>query len=125
MASASLLLSYVPQSDSRATPAKIFEYLATGRPILSVAQHDNPSYRLVEELGAGYCAEPHEDDRIEEALLDAYRRWREGRLEAPAQARAVALERFSRQAQAGQLARVFGSLSDSREADMKAGRSRR
>lgn len=109
MTSADALLFYAPISN-RGSSGKIFEYLATGRPILCVAGADNFAFQLVDELGAGPCARPGDQGAIEAAIEGLYRRWELGDLGANPGVRAEVLRRFSRRALAGQLATV---LSDS------------
>jgi glycosyltransferase involved in cell wall biosynthesis len=58
---------------SRALPTKLFEYLASGRPILVYGNGESEMKSLVARLGAG-LAVPENDDR---ALRDALRRFRD------------------------------------------------
>jgi glycosyltransferase involved in cell wall biosynthesis len=106
MAQASVLLLYVPGT-SRATTQKVFEYLATGRPILCVTRRDNEAFRLVEEFGAGVCVEPEDAAGIDLGLERLYRGWLEGGLPGRPEVRAEALRRFSRRRLAGDLAAVL------------------
>lgn len=49
-------------------PAKIFEYLAAGKPILALAPQGGEVARLLEETGAGYCADPADPAAIQAML---------------------------------------------------------
>ena len=106
MAQASVLLLYVPET-SRATTQKVFEYLATGRPVLCITRWDTLAWEVVSELDAGVCAEPGDAAGIEAAIAGLYERWRAGGLPQRPDVRAAALERFSRRRLAGDLARVL------------------
>jgi glycosyltransferase involved in cell wall biosynthesis len=106
MAAADVLLFYAPAAN-RGTSGKIYEYLVSGRPILCVAGHDNFAFRLVEELGAGPCAEPDDPSAIERAIETLYRSWKDGELAISREVRTEALRRFSRPALARQLAAVL------------------
>jgi glycosyltransferase involved in cell wall biosynthesis len=106
MVTASALLLFVPPGDL-APSGKLFEYLASGRPVLCVAPADNLASRLVREWGAGLVADPRDDSQIEEALLVLWRRWREDELPDQVQVREQVLERYSRRAGAAQLAAVL------------------
>lgn len=110
MAHADVLLLYQP-AGWRASTGKIFEYLATGRPILCVAPLDSPAARLVTELGAGVCAAPDDADAIDDALrrLDAARR--NGGLAADETVRAEALRRYSRRELARRLAETLDAVA--------------
>ena len=110
MAAADALVCYVPSAAPQNTPGKIYEYLATGRPVLCVTAAANYAYRLVDELGAGACAEPHEHHRIEAAIEDMFLRWKAGPL-APTGARGPVLARFSRPGLTRRLAAVLDSAA--------------
>ncbi|MGN6868512.1 MAG: hypothetical protein ACTHMY_08920 [Solirubrobacteraceae bacterium] len=103
MGSATVLLFYAPTS-SPAPSGKIFEYLASERPILCVARRDNLASRLVEEWSAGRAAEPDAPQDIDAAIAALYRRWEAGDLPAPVGTRGRVLERYSRRTLTGELA---------------------
>ena len=110
MAAADVLLFYAP-AVNRLPSGKIYEYLVSGRPVLCVAGRDNSSFQLVQELGAGYCAEPQDPAAIEEALERFYLRWQDGKLDISPDVRAETLRRFSRQALAQALAGVLDAAA--------------
>lgn len=74
-AGALLLLTALQCNASEAT-GKVFEYLASGRPIVALA-HENEAARIVNETRTGMVVPP--DDEV--AILDALRRVADGRLE--------------------------------------------
>jgi glycosyltransferase involved in cell wall biosynthesis len=106
MCAATVLLLYVPAS-SLAPSGKLFEYLASGRPILCLTGPDNLASRLVREWDAGVVADPRDDAAIEHALLTLWQRWQENGLPDQAEVRRKTLEHYSRRATAAQLARVL------------------
>jgi glycosyltransferase involved in cell wall biosynthesis len=106
MRTATVLLLYVPAT-SLAPSGKLFEYLASGRPVLCLARPDNLASRLVREWEAGIVADPHDEKAIEEALLVLWRRWQEDGLPDQEQVRVRALRKYSRRATAGRLADVL------------------
>jgi glycosyltransferase involved in cell wall biosynthesis len=110
MRAATVLLLYVPAA-SLAPSGKLFEYLASGRPLLCLAREDNLASRLVREWQAGVVADPHDEAAIEEALLALWQRWQEDGLPDQGQVRARVLEQYSRKAGAAQLARVLEEAS--------------
>jgi glycosyltransferase involved in cell wall biosynthesis len=106
MATADVLLLYEPVV--KPTPsAKVYEYLVAGRPVLCVADLDNPASRLVRELGAGPCVDPRDQAGIELAIETLHARWTAGRLDVAPEVRRETLRRFSRAALARQLAGVL------------------
>jgi glycosyltransferase involved in cell wall biosynthesis len=106
MRAASALLFY-RAATSPAPSGKLYEYLASERPILCVARPDNLAYRLVSEWEAGVCADPRDEQAIEAGLLELYARWRAGRLEGSARAREEVLRRYSRRVLTARLAEVL------------------
>ena len=110
MCSATALLLYVPSS-SLAPSGKLFEYLASGRPILCLTRSDNLAARLVRDWHAGVVADPHDETEIETALLTLWRRWRENGLPDQPEVRRRVLEQYSRQAGAKQLAQVLEDVA--------------
>jgi glycosyltransferase involved in cell wall biosynthesis len=106
MRAATVLLLYVPAA-SLAPSGKLFEYLASGRPVLCLAREDNLASRLVREWQAGVVADPHDEAAIEEGVLTLWRRWQEDGLPDQEEVRARVLHRYSRKAGAARLARVL------------------
>jgi glycosyltransferase involved in cell wall biosynthesis len=106
MGTADALLLYQPSGWNGAS-GKLYEYLATGRPILCVAPPENFGSRLVTELGAGICVAPEDPAGIERAIEQLYRSWSAGELAPSAEVRAEALRRFSRETLARELADVL------------------
>jgi glycosyltransferase involved in cell wall biosynthesis len=109
MRDATVLLFYVPSS-SPAPSGKIFEYLASERPILCVARRDNLAYELVTRWRVGRAVEPGDTTGIEDAIAELYGRWEAGTLAAPEQARDRVFEHYSRRKLAGVLADTFDAV---------------
>ena len=106
MRSATALLFYAPAS-TWAPSGKIFEYLLSGRPVLSVARRDNLAFELVDELEAGATAEPDDPAGIDRAITELYRRWSAETLEIGPEVRERTVARFSRRHLTADLARVL------------------
>jgi hypothetical protein len=106
MRAASVLVFHLPP-ELMAASGKIYEYLVSGRPILCVAHPDNVAYRLVQELGAGECADVRDPPSVEAAFARLVERWKSGTLTLPDEVRGEALRRFSRDKLAGDLAQLF------------------
>jgi glycosyltransferase involved in cell wall biosynthesis len=106
MAAATALLLYVPRGDLGPS-GKLFEYLASGRPLLCLAPEENLASRLVTEWDAGIVSDPEDPAKIEEAILSLWRQWQEDGLPDQEHVRSRVLERYSRRASAAQLARVL------------------
>ena len=93
---------YVPGASG-----KVYEYLASRRPVLCAADPNNVGYRLIDELGAGECADVRDQKGVEAALERLVVRWKEGTLTPLDDVRDEALRRFSRAKLAGDLAGVL------------------
>jgi glycosyltransferase involved in cell wall biosynthesis len=106
MAGASALLYSRPPED-RVLSGKIFEYLTSGRPVLSVAHPESLASRLVRELSAGWCADVRDAHSVAGALRDALADWRRGAIEVDPSVREEVLRRYSRRKLAGELASVL------------------
>jgi len=112
MRSASALLLYEPPG-SLATTGKVFEYLASERPILCVAPPENRAARLIAELHAGVVANPDDGPSIDRAIEELYQRWLAGDLNGQTHVRAAVVARFSRRRLAGELAAVLDEAAAS------------
>ncbi|HET8556636.1 MAG TPA: glycosyltransferase [Gaiellaceae bacterium] len=106
MRSATALLLYRPSS-SLAPSGKLFEYLASGRPLLCVVRPDNLASRIVRDWDAGVVADPANEAEIEEAILTLWRRWTADGLPDQLEVRRRTLQEYSRPAGAAQLAAVL------------------
>jgi glycosyltransferase involved in cell wall biosynthesis len=110
MCMASALLLYRPSS-SLAPSGKLFEYLASGRPILCLTRPDNLAARLVREWDAGVLADPNDETETEAAILTLWRRWQDSGLPDQPEVRRRVLARYSRQAAASELAQVLDDVA--------------
>jgi len=65
---AHLLLAVVSDHMLYSTPYKVYDYMATGRPILGLAPRGAALFSLLADSGAGLCLEPTDEAGIEQAL---------------------------------------------------------
>lgn len=99
-------------------PAKVFEYLRVGRPILSLTA-EGATPRLLRELGVGIVADPSSPDAIAAALRRLYADWRAHGVRP---ASAADIGRFARAALAGELAARLDAVVDGHRAlELSAG----
>jgi len=83
-------------------PGKLFEYMATGKPILALSPPDGEVARLLRETGTGFCVDPTQPEAIRQMLLTAWERWRDGQSATGIDHEAV--RRYERPRLAAQLA---------------------
>jgi glycosyltransferase involved in cell wall biosynthesis len=104
-----LLLADAGPAGRKVLSAKLFEYLAAGRPILAVVPPDGEAADLIRETGAGVVVAPGDVDGIAAALQELERRWREDELEDTVLTPELR-ERLSRRERAERLAALLGRL---------------
>ena len=89
-------------------PAKVYEYLRIGRPML-VLVDDGAVAELLRETGGGVPIPPHDVERIAQALRDLYAQWRSaGSVRRSGVPEAV--QKYSRENLAGRLADELEAL---------------
>jgi glycosyltransferase involved in cell wall biosynthesis len=66
-------------TDTISLPGKLFEYLATGKPILAISPRGGEVDRIIEETQSGWCAPPDDPLAIQAMLRRAYEESRGGR----------------------------------------------
>jgi glycosyltransferase involved in cell wall biosynthesis len=106
MRAATALLLYVPGA-SLAPSGKLFEYLASGRPVLSIARPDNLASQLVQAWNGGVVADPHDEEAIGQAILALWERWADDGLPDQEVVRVKTLQHYSRRSTAQKLANVL------------------
>lgn len=52
-------------------PGKLFEYMATGKPILALAAAGSEVHQILAETGSGWCADPFDPAAIQSMLQKA------------------------------------------------------
>lgn len=91
-------------------PAKLFEYMAVGRPILAISP-PGAAAALVEESGCGVVLHPNDIDGIERSIVEYYRQFMRGELQvvcAP-----EVLRRFERRGLTEALSRILAGVEPS------------
>ena len=80
MRHANLLLLVLPNTARKGVySGKLFEYLASTTPILALVPKNDVAAQLIRDCNAGYIADNDSIEEIEQALLQAYEDWLEGR----------------------------------------------
>ncbi len=105
MCNSDLLLLLAPDQPYQ-IPAKTYEYMATKRPILVIAD-PGATASLVEETHSGICVEPWDIQGMSVALHRLYDDYLHGGMSYVCDA-----SRFERRVQAAQLATILGNVED-------------
>jgi len=86
---------------------KLFEYLASQRPILALANSNNAAAKLIKKLKVGEIAHPERVSEIKKAILNLYKKWEKNELTIPK----IDLTPYNRRGTAKQLAQVFDAIT--------------
>jgi glycosyltransferase involved in cell wall biosynthesis len=89
-------------------PAKLFEYLRAGRPVLAVVPN-GASAEVLRDTGGGWVVDPTDSSGLRDIIGTAYQAWTSGSLDL-LKADPVALEKFSRERLTEKLAGQFDAL---------------
>ncbi len=88
-----LLMTNFPQDSSKGIiPGKIFEYLATGKTILSFGPKDADVEKILSEAKAGKHFGYDEKENLKNFIVETYQNWKSGNLNKNAEN----IEQFSR-----------------------------
>lgn len=61
------------QGSSRySMPSKVYEIMASGRPLLASADVNSDVWRLIDDTGCGICVEPHDPEKLAASILRLY-----------------------------------------------------
>ena len=105
-----LLLLLMPDSEPRAKgllTGKLFEYLASGRPILSIGPEDGDAARILKETGAGTTVSFGNKEKMKEAIKTLYNKYLEGDL---ANNTNPTVEQYSRRNLAGEIVKLLQQI---------------
>jgi glycosyltransferase involved in cell wall biosynthesis len=107
-----LILSTEPHAQEAGhVTGKLYEYLASGRPVVGLGDTEGDAARLLTATGAGRMFEREDVDGFTAHMQGLYRRWRDGHPLAGADPEQAAA--YSRRAQTGRLADLVRSLASS------------
>ena len=102
-----LILPLRQEPEYRAVlPGKLFEYLASRRPVLGIGQTDGAMARVLEQAHAGVTFNWNDTEGIRKEVTRCWQLFREGRLDDNEED----IERYSRRRLTRQMAEVFESL---------------
>ena len=87
-------------------PGKIFEYLASNRPILCIAPESGDSANIIKESGAGYVVDFGDSTLLKTVILEMYAKFKNGNLSLTI----GAINQFSRRTLTGSIADLLNSI---------------
>ena len=107
-----LLLTLMPEteSDTRGLiPAKLFEYIVSGRPILCIGTEHGDAARIIKETKAGQTVNFEDKEKMKTVIKDLYQRHLDGLLSDNTMSN---MEKYSRKALAGKIAALLDETED-------------
>lgn len=103
-----LLVNNAPNAKGILT-GKLYEYLASGRPILAIGPEDGDAARLLDETKAGVMVEFEDKEKMKVAVKDLYDKYLDNRLLYIDNAE---IEKYSRRALAGEYAKMLDTIAE-------------
>jgi hypothetical protein len=103
-----LLINNAPNAKGIVT-GKLYEYLASLRPILAIGPEDGDAAKILAETNAGQTVSFDNKERMKEAIKDLYQRYLEDNL-LPYKNKEI--EKYSRKALAGEYGRLLDKLGN-------------
>jgi glycosyltransferase involved in cell wall biosynthesis len=91
-------------------PGKLFEYMATGKPILAITAPGSEVDRILRETAAGLSAPPGDPEAIRAMLLHAFETWRRGK--KLIEGRGAPVERYERPRLAEEYGRFIQNIEE-------------
>jgi len=98
-----LLVNNAPNAKGILT-GKLYEYLASGRPILCIGPEDGDAARVLKETQAGITVGFENKEKMKEVVKDLYQRYLDGGLPSNV---SEEIEKYSRKALAGEYAKLL------------------
>lgn len=104
------LLLVIPPSIRGALPGKLFEYMASGKPIIALLDINEEAAQILTQCGTGLIANETVVEEIEAVITKAYKLWKEGEY---LKSNTKFVEKFHRKEQAKILQNLILTMCDS------------
>lgn len=92
------VIAFLPGMTGVSVPSRLYNVLASGRPLLAVAEPESELSLVIREEGAGWTVSPAEPEGIATAIASAVAAGAEAREQMGARARRAAEDKYSRRA---------------------------
>ena len=112
MKESDVLLLLLAEGHKKVIPGKVFEYFATGCPILAIVPRDGETAELVTKAGNAWVVDVNDEDGIVDCLSSIYKRWQSGQDMGTADESYV--KNFERKALTSQLSNIFTAVAKER-----------
>lgn len=88
-------------------PGKVFEYLASGRPILCIGPNEGDSSKIINETNAGIVVDFNDEINLQNAILKLYENYRNGKFAKHLDK----IDKFSRKNLTGDIAQILNEIT--------------
>jgi glycosyltransferase involved in cell wall biosynthesis len=89
---------------------KLFEYIASQKPIIAIAPENGAASKIIRSLNAGTVVSPRNVSGIKKAITDFYQQWTKNKTVTTA-ARVGDIKRYDRKVLTGKLAEIFEKVA--------------
>lgn len=87
-------------------PGKLFEYIASHRPILVIGPEDGDCAKIVRETNSGVCCNFEDEEKMKTQIFSWYQSWKENQLHL----KQTNIEQYTRRNIAHQMAALFNTI---------------
>jgi len=109
-----LIIGDDERAKSHVLTGKVFQYLATGKPILALVPKGDASEMIQKYSDNSYIISDYDNiDKIAEAIYDCYTKWKEGKLNKKISKKTIEFrKKFNREVETKQLAEIFDKVME-------------
>jgi len=109
-----LLISANVVDSKNIVPSKIYEYLASGKPIIALVDENGACAQLIRNSNSGFVLPINDEQKIEEVILRLFEQFKnKGGLKTERDQDTNYLEPYERKNLSGRLAKVFNDITNS------------
>jgi len=112
MKNSDVLLLIVAEKHKKGIPGKVFEYLASRRPILGIVPQDGEIAELLRKAGNAWVVDVRDGEGIGRCLNEIYERWHPGQVVGKTNQEYV--RKFERKSLTAQLCEIFAAVAGAR-----------
>lgn len=112
MKNSDVLLLIQPEKHKKVIPGKVFEYLASRRPILGIVPRDGEVAELLRKVGNAWVVDVRDEEEICQCLNEIYEIWRPWQIVGKTDQEYV--RKFERKSLTAQLCKIFAAVAGDR-----------
>jgi glycosyltransferase involved in cell wall biosynthesis len=104
-----LLVTVEGPRGERLLPGKLFEYLASRKPIIAIAPENGLAANIIKSSNAGIVVTPRDVPQIKKVILDFYEQWKEGKSSTTGSVENIT--QYDRKVLTHRLAQIFDKIT--------------